>query len=60
MTDIIVRIVPNYGFLPIIMVDGKEVYRGEFQSTHKAAFDRAVARLDVIAAIMPGVEHNYG
>lgn len=30
MTDMIIRYVDGYGYLPIVVVDGKEVYRGEF------------------------------
>ena len=29
--DYIIRVVPAYGFLPIIEIDGIEIYRGEFQ-----------------------------
>ena len=32
-TDIIIRIVPKYGFLPIIERNGQEIYRGEFRSS---------------------------
>lgn len=32
MTDLIVRCVGGYGFLPIVKTaDGEEIYRGEFQ-----------------------------
>lgn len=46
MTDIIVRFVPNYGYLPILIADGKEVYRGDFQKTAQQAFDRAFIQLE--------------
>ena len=39
--DIVVRCVPSYGYLPIVTVDGKEVYRGEFQPDAQSAFERA-------------------
>ena len=31
MIDLIVRVVPDYGYLPIVEVDGEEIYRGEFK-----------------------------
>ena len=31
--DILLRVVKGYGIIPIIIKDGKEVYRGDFQST---------------------------
>jgi hypothetical protein len=48
MTDIIIRFVADYGYLPIITVDGKEVYRGEFKKTAQEAFDRAFAMKDKV------------
>ena len=46
--DLVIRTVPNSGFLPIIVDDSNnELYRGEFRDTpHKAftaALDRAIA-----------------
>lgn len=43
--DMIVRIVEGYGFLPIVEVDGKEVYRGEFQKTSAQALNKCAAWL---------------
>ena len=37
MTDLIIRFVEGYGFLPIIEVDGEEIYRGEYQLTSEVA-----------------------
>lgn len=45
MCDVIVRYVPHYGYLPIVTIDEKEVYRGEFQSQAYEAFDLANIRL---------------
>lgn len=33
MKDYVIREVPGYGYLPIVQVDGVEVYRGEFKET---------------------------
>ena len=38
MKDFIVRQVDGYGYLPIIQIDSKEVYRGEFQKAEIQAF----------------------
>jgi hypothetical protein len=46
MLDIIIRTVPNYGYLPIITVDGEEKYRGEFKSTAALALSAAEAMLE--------------
>ena len=46
MTDIIVRYVKGLGYLPMLVVDGKEVYRGEYQKTAQAAFGRASAMME--------------
>ena len=35
--EYIIRIVPQYGFLPILKVNGNEVYRGEFARTAEQA-----------------------
>jgi hypothetical protein len=45
MTDLIIREVPGRGWLPIIEVDGKETYRGEFKKTPALALKACVARL---------------
>ena len=45
MTDLIIRIVEGYGYLPIVEVDGKEVYRGEYRETSGEALERCEARL---------------
>ena len=42
MKDFIIRQVDGYGWLPIIIQDGKEVYRGEFQSTPILAMCKAL------------------
>jgi len=41
--DITVRYVPNYGWLPIIFVVGKERFRGSFYKTREQAFAVAAA-----------------
>jgi hypothetical protein len=41
--DMIVRIVADYGHLPIVLSNGKEVYRGEFQATAHDALDKCIA-----------------
>ena len=41
MTDLIVRVVPGYGYLPIVKIDDKEVSRGEFQPSPLEALDKA-------------------
>jgi len=40
--DIIIRVVKGYGNLPIIIEDGKETYRGEFQTTPEEALVKCV------------------
>ena len=45
MIDIIIRVVPDYGFLPILEKDGKEVYRGEFQKTPLGAMSKCQDRI---------------
>jgi hypothetical protein len=50
MIDMIVRVVEGYGYLPIVEVDGKEVYRGEYQTTANKALTKckeAVERLEL-------------
>ena len=39
MVDFIIRLVPNYGYLPIIEKDGVEVFRGSFKKTSAAALE---------------------
>lgn len=39
--DIILRHVKGYGWLPIIMLHDKEVYRGEFRLTPQEALESA-------------------
>lgn len=48
MLDIIIRQVPDYGYLPIITVDGEEKYRGEFQKTAQLALEKALAMIDKV------------
>ena len=38
--DMVVRYVVGYGYLPIVIVDGKEIYRGEFKTTAEEAFNK--------------------
>lgn len=33
--------IPDYGFLPSVTDDGREVYRGEFRDTPEEALERA-------------------
>lgn len=33
MIDFVIRLVPYYGYLPIVMLDQKEVFRGSFKET---------------------------
>lgn len=40
--DYIIRKVELYGWLPIIEVDGKEVYRGSFQKTPAKALSKCI------------------
>jgi hypothetical protein len=35
--DYIVRQVDGYGFLPIVVVNGQEIYRGEYRLTFREA-----------------------
>ncbi len=44
MIDYIVRRVDGVGFLPITEVDGKEVYRGEYQDSPFGALDKCIVR----------------
>jgi len=46
--DFIVRFVQGYGYLPILIVDGEEVYRGEFKKSPQQAFESVMARVDKI------------
>ena len=55
MTDLIVRIVEGYGFLPIIEIDGKEVYRGEYQETAGEALVKCLVRVE---ELQPCIEHK--
>jgi hypothetical protein len=41
-TDITLRLVPGYGWLPIVLLDGAELYRGgRFQETAADALEQA-------------------
>ncbi len=42
MTDIIIRHVPSLGYLPILEIDGTEVYRGEYKTTPKQALQKCL------------------
>lgn len=46
MTDMIVRIVDGYGYLPIVEVDGKEVFRGSFK---EKAVDALIACMEYVS-----------
>ena len=43
--DIIIRLVPGCGHLPIVEIDGKEVGRGSFYPTPEAALAAALEYL---------------
>ena len=45
MSDLIIRRVNGYGYLPIIKLDGKETYRGEYQETPEEALNKIKARI---------------
>jgi len=47
-TDMIIRIVPDYGFLPILKdVDSdRELYRGEFYQSSEEALHRLIDRIE--------------
>lgn len=45
-TDLIIRCVPGYGFLPIIVKDNEELYRGEFCHSEVEALLCCIHRLD--------------
>ena len=40
MIDYILRYVEDVGFLPILAIEGEEVYRGEYQDTVEQALDK--------------------
>ena len=40
--DYIVRVVKGYGYLPIVIVDDVEVYRGEFKQSPGEALDACI------------------
>lgn len=44
--DIILRRVPRYGWLPIIEEDGKEKYRGEYQTTPAECLQKSIEWLE--------------
>lgn len=43
--DIAVQWVRGHGYLPKLIVDGKEAYRGEFKQDHHEAIDKSKSRL---------------
>ena len=45
MTDYILRFVDGLGYLPIIEIDGKETYRGEYQKTAEDALAKCDERM---------------
>ena len=51
--DLICRYVPNYGWLPIVLVEGKEFFRGSFQPTAEAA-------LAECQQYLPRILENWG
>lgn len=46
MIEMIQRRVRNYGWLPIIMENGKEVYRGEYKQTPAEALEASINWLE--------------
>ena len=46
MTELIIIIVPGYGYIPTIKIDGKETYRGAYQETEEDALKKCKARND--------------
>lgn len=44
-TDLIIRCVPGYGFLPIVEQDQIELYRGEFCHSEEAALDVCISQM---------------
>ena len=51
--QIVLTEVDGYGWLPTVVVNGKEVYRGEFEVFSLHAFDRADDALDRLGITMP-------
>ena len=51
MIKIILTEVPEYGWLPTIEVDGKEIYRGEFRGSIIYAATKAQDTLSLITPI---------
>lgn len=52
MTDIILREVKGYGWLPIIEIDGREMYRGEYQHCEYTALLTAVNAREKLTTVM--------
>ena len=40
MIDYTLRYVKDLGFMPILVIDGEEVYRGEYQGTIEQALEK--------------------
>ena len=52
--DLIIRVVPDYGFLPIIKdEDGNQLYRGEYQETTEGALHKICDRIEEMADEAP-------
>ncbi len=49
-TDLIIRSVPGYGFLPIIERESQELFRGEFCKSEVEALLECIHRLDAMEA----------
>lgn len=60
MIDFIARVVPNYGFLPIITRDGVEIYRGEFKRDAQAAIKQCEGMLPIILQRLVDLEGANG
>ena len=46
--EVIILVVPPYGYLPTIKIGGKEVYRGEYQTTLEGAVLKIKSRPEMM------------
>ena len=53
MYDLILRFVPHYGWLYLIVRNGIELARGEYQHTADAALSRGLAMADRVIGDAP-------
>lgn len=51
-TEFIIRVVVGYGYLPILKVSGREVYRGEYAKTPEQALAWIIRARERYAAAM--------